>query len=116
LTHAGSPASSPAEEVAMATQQEKMGHKTGTERLQMEGGVGSPVSNDAYNIIACLHEKLQGLEAMRKFCLDADEHIWKNVCQLDLQAVDVLVTELERIVKAGKLRAAVTQQGKQPTA
>lgn len=99
----------------MATQQEKIGHKTGAERLRMEGGVGSPVSNDAYNVIACLHEKLQGLEAMRKFCMDADEHVWKKLAPLDLQAVDTLLTELERLVKEGKLRAAVTQ-GKQPSA
>jgi hypothetical protein len=116
LTDAASPASSLVKEEKMATQQEKIGHKAGAERLRMEGGVGSPVSNDAYNVIACLHEKLQGLEAMRKFCMDADEHIWKQMCQLDLQAVDVLLTELERLVRDGKMRAAVTQQGKQPTA
>jgi len=100
----------------MATEQEKIGHKAGSERLQREGGIGSPVSNDAYNVIACLHEKLQGLEAMRKFSMDADEQVWKQVGQLDLQAVDTLLNELERLVKAGKLRAAITQQGKQPTA
>jgi hypothetical protein len=98
----------------MATQ-EKIGHKEGTERLQMEGGVGSPISNEAYNVIACLHEKLQGLEAMRKFSKDAGEQIWKQVAQLDLQAVDVLLGELERLCTGGKLRGAMTQ-GQKPAA
>jgi hypothetical protein len=86
------------------------------QRGMMEGDVGSPINNDAYNVIACLHEKLQGLEAMRKFSKDAGDQIWKEVAQLDLQAVDVLLGELERLCTGGKLRAGVTQQGKQPTA
>jgi hypothetical protein len=97
----------------MATEQKDV---AGAERVRMEGGVGSPVTNDAYNVIACLHEKLQGLEAMRKFSKDADEHVWKKIGQLDLQAVDVLLGELERLVKDGKLRGAVSAQGQRPTA
>ena len=95
--------------------QEKIGHKEGSERLQMEGGIGSPISNEAYNVIACLHEKLQGLEAMRKFSKDAGEEIWKQLGQLDLQAVDMLLGELERLCNGGKLRAGVTQ-GQRPSA
>jgi hypothetical protein len=98
----------------MATEQKS--DMQGSERVRMEGGVGSPVSNDAYNVIACLHEKLQGLEAMRKFSKDADEHVWKRMGQLDLQAVDLLLTELERMVKDGKLRGAITSPAERPTA
>ncbi|MCU1279468.1 MAG: hypothetical protein JWM53_3014, partial [bacterium] len=35
----------------MATQQKSEQGKQ--ERGMMEGGIGSPVSNDAYNVIAC---------------------------------------------------------------
>ena len=98
----------------MATQQKNEGTQGG-ERGMMEGGLGSPVSNDAYNVIACLHEKLQGLEAMRKFSKDAGEQIWKQVGELDLQAVDMLLGELERLCNGGKLRAGVTQ-GQRPSA
>ena len=100
----------------MATQQKNEGTQGG-ERGMMEGGLGSPVSNDAYNVIACLHEKLQGLEAMRKFSKDADDQTWKKITQFDVQAVDVLLDELERMVKDGKLRTGgVSQQGQRPTA
>jgi hypothetical protein len=97
----------------MATEQ-KSGQEQ-TERGMMEGGVGSPVSNDAYNVLACLHEKLEGLEAMRKFSKDADDHIWKKITQLDVQAVDVLIDQLEEMVKNGKLRSA-SSKGQRPTA
>jgi hypothetical protein len=66
--------------------------------------LGSPISNEAYNVIASLHKKLQGLEAMEKFAKDGDAQIWKQLTQLDTQAVAHLVDELERIVKEGKLR------------
>jgi hypothetical protein len=100
----------------MATQQKNVGTQGG-ERGMMEGGLGSPVSNDAYNVIACLHEKLQGLEAMRKFSKDADDQTWKQITQLDVQAVDVLLDQLERMVKDGKLRnGGVSAQGQRPTA
>lgn len=72
------------------------------------GEVGSPVSNDAYNVIAALHEKLQGLEAERKFALDGDTQVWKKVSDLDRQAVDCLIDQLEKMVRDGKLRAGVS--------
>ncbi len=100
----------------MATEQREKDIQ-GKERVRIEGGVGSPVCNDAYNVIACLHEKLQGLEAMRKFAKDSDDpEVWKTLGTLDLEAVDVLLGELERLVKAGKLREAVSALGQRPTA
>jgi hypothetical protein len=98
----------------MATEQKTENEKG--ERGMMEGGLGSPVSNDAYNIIACLHEKLQGLEAMRKFSKDANDQTWKRITQLDVQAVDVLIDQLEQLVKDGKFRGGPSAQGQRPTA
>jgi hypothetical protein len=99
----------------MATQQKE----GGTEEQKMGGGgdIGSPVSNDAYNIIAALHEKLQGLEAMRKFSKDGDLQVWKQISDLDRQAVSFLADQLEQMVKDGKFRGVSgQQQGQRPTA
>jgi hypothetical protein len=99
----------------MATEQKEGAQK---QRGMMEGDVGSPINNDAYNVIACLHEKLQGLEAMRKFSKDADQENWKKISQLDMQAVDILLDQLEQMVRDGRLRGASSQgqQGQRPTA
>lgn len=67
-------------------------------------GIGSPISNEAYNVITALQAKLEGLEAYRKYARDGSEQIWKQLCQSELQSVEKLCTELERIVKDGKLR------------
>lgn len=100
----------------MATQQSSDDQNQKKVGGGMEGGVGSPVSNDAYNIIAALHEKLQGMEAMRKFSKDADLDIWKQLTQLDMQAIEKLVDKLEDLCKSGKLRSAIQQGGQRPTA
>jgi hypothetical protein len=98
----------------MATEQ-KTGDQGTQQEAQMRGEIGSPVSNDAYNIVAALHEKLQGLEAMRKFAKDGDLQIWKQLTQLDVQAVDKLVDQLEQLFRDGKFRG-VKQQAQRPTA
>ncbi|MDB4969094.1 MAG: hypothetical protein JWN44_4783 [Myxococcales bacterium] len=99
----------------MATQQQNEG---GKEQKVSGGDLGSPVSNDAYNIIAALHEKLEGLEAMRKYGKDGDVQIWKQISDLDRQAVQLLADQLEQLVKDGKFRAAIAGQreGQKPTA
>lgn len=66
--------------------------------------VGSPITNEAYNVVAALHEKLEGLEAYRKYAKDPNGQIWQNLSQLELKAVATLVDELERLVKEGKFR------------
>ncbi len=100
----------------MATEQQREKDVQGQERIRLEGGVGSPVCNEAYNVIACLHEKLQGLEAMRKFAKDADDaQMWKTIAEHDLEAVDLLLGELERMSQNGKLREAVSALGKRPS-
>lgn len=98
----------------MATEQKTEDQGT-QQQAQARGEIGSPVSNDAYNIIAALHEKLQGLEAMRKFARDGDLPIWKQLTQLDVQAVDRLVDQLEQMVRDGKFRG-VKQQAQRPKA
>jgi hypothetical protein len=78
---------------------------------QQQGqGVGSPITNEAYNIITALQAKLEGLEAYRKYAKDAGGEIWKSLTQVEMQGVEKLVSELERLVKDGKLR--MQQPGK----
>lgn len=71
---------------------------------QRQGGVGSPITNEAYNVISALHAKLEGLEAYRKYAKDGDAQVWKNLTQVELQGVQQLVDELEKMVKEGKFR------------
>lgn len=72
---------------------------------QMQGqGVGSPISNEVYNVISALQNKLEGLEAFRKYSGSGNPQIWQYLTQLDTQAVQYLSQELERLVQAGQLR------------
>lgn len=68
------------------------------------GGIGSPVSNEAYDVINALANKLEGLEAFRKYAKDAREELWREVSQHDYEAVALLIDELEQLVRDGKLR------------
>ena len=89
----------------MRTGIEKQHGKTKGQRGVVESeSVGSPISNEAYNVIAALHEKLEGMEAYRKYAKDGNASVWKELTQCDVEAVSTLVGELERIVKSGKLR------------
>lgn len=67
-------------------------------------GIGSPISNEAYNVLSALHSKLEGLEAYRKYSQDGDSQIWRQLTQQDVQAVQTLVGELERLVRENKFR------------
>ena len=71
---------------------------------QQRQGVGSPISNEAYNVLSALHSKLEGLEAYRKYSKDGDQQLWQQLSQQDNQAVQTLVSELERLVRDGKFR------------
>lgn len=67
--------------------------------------IGSPISNEAYNVITALQSKLEGLEAYRKYNQSGgDASLWQQLTQLDIQAVERLVQELENIVRSDKLR------------
>ena len=75
-----------------------------TTATQERQGVGSPISNEAYNILSALHSKLEGLEAYRKYAQDGDPKLWQQLSQQDNQAVETLVGELERLVRDGRFR------------
>ena len=81
------------------------GHSAGT----ASQGVGSPISNEAYNVLSALQSKLEGLEAYRKYAQDGGQ-IWPQLSQQDNQAVQTLVQELERLVRDGKLRPGTPGQ------
>lgn len=88
----------------MRTGAEKQTGKKGQRGTVETGSIGSPISNEAYNVIAALHEKLEGLEAYRKYAKDGNPRVWKELSNADVECTAKLVEELERIVKAGKLR------------
>ena len=77
---------------------------------QQSQGVGSPISNEAYNVLSALHSKLEGLEAYRKYQQDGGQ-IWQQLSQQDTQAVQTLVGELERLVQEGRFRMGQPGQG-----
>jgi hypothetical protein len=68
-------------------------------------GIGSPISNEAYNVISALQAKLEGLEAYRKYAQSGgDQQLWQQLTSLDTQAVDMLVGQLEQLAQKGQLR------------
>lgn len=73
--------------------------------------VGSPLSNEAYNIITALQAKLEGLEAYRKFAQDGNEEVWQRLMPLEIEAVSLLVDELEQLVEDDKLRVQSRSTG-----
>ncbi len=80
--------------------------------MGMGQNVGSPISNEAYNVITALQAKLEGLEAYRKYQKDGNQQIWQQLAQADIQCVTQLIDELEKLVQGGKLRSQV-QGGQQ---
>jgi hypothetical protein len=70
----------------------------------IQQGVGSPISNEAYNVLSALHAKLEGQEAYRKYQQSGGGQLWPQLAQLDNQATHLLVQELERLVRDGKFR------------
>jgi hypothetical protein len=79
-----------------------MSMQTGTTTGQ---AIGSPISNEAYNVIAALQAKLEGLEAYRKYAQsDANQQLWQQLTSLDTQAVNLLVDQLEKLAQNRQLR------------
>lgn len=66
---------------------------------------GSPVSNEAYDVIAALHSKLQGLDAYRKYADDADAGLWEELTEIERVGICKLVDKLERLLKSSKFWA-----------
>ncbi len=68
-------------------------------------GIGSPVSNEVYDVICVLHNKLEALEAYRRYAQDGgNPQLWQYLSQADTQATQYLMQELERIVQTGQHR------------
>jgi len=67
-------------------------------------GVGSPISNDAYNVITALQAKLEGMEAYRKYQQNGNHQLWQQLTAMDERAVQLLTQDLERLVQQGQLR------------
>ena len=89
-------------------------NETGSQGTQRQGGqagggeagqgIGSPISNEAFNVISALHKKLEGLEAFRKYNKDGNDRVWSELSRHDNEAVRLLVDELERLVREGRFR------------
>lgn len=75
------------------------------------GNVGSPISNEAYNVISALQSKLEGLEAYRKYAKDSSSALWRELSNDESQCVAKLVDELERLVHDGKFRVGTPGRG-----
>lgn len=67
-------------------------------------GVGSPITNEAYDVISALSAKLEGLEAYRKYALNANTGMWQRLTEIDIPAIEVLVDKLETLVQENKFR------------
>lgn len=66
--------------------------------------LGSPISNEAYDVVAALHEMLEGLDAYRKYAKDGDAEVWHRLTEAELPAIHILVDQLERLVREGRFR------------
>jgi hypothetical protein len=66
--------------------------------------LGSPISNEAYDVVAALHEKLAALEAYRKYANDGDQDMWQRLTEAELPSIALLVDQLERLVREGHFR------------
>ncbi|MDB4942049.1 MAG: hypothetical protein JWP97_1583 [Labilithrix sp.] len=98
------------------TQNQNSESNQGQQQGQQGGGarvVGSPITNDAYNVISAIKEKLEGLDAYAKYAKDGDAQLWQQLTQSETQSVEVLVGRLEQMVKDGKLRIQSGGQGGQ---
>src|ERR1700682_657725 len=73
------------------TEGQNIGQAQGSQNVQSQGSqgmsVGSPIANEAYNVIAALHAKLEGLEAYRKYAEDGPAQLWQSLTQSEVQGV-----------------------------
>jgi hypothetical protein len=67
-------------------------------------GVGSPITNEAYDVISALAAKLEGLEAYRKYAGNANAGLWQRLTDIEIPAIEVLVDKLEELVQENKFR------------
>lgn len=79
--------------------------------MRDDQGMGSPISNEAYNVISALHSKLEELDAYRTYQHDGGG-FWEELSFQDNRAVELLVGELERLVGEGRLRSGEEAAGR----
>ena len=82
----------------------RTGQMTEPNTWQNVQGVGSPITNEAYNIVKALGSKLEGLEAYRKYAKDGDAETWQRLTQVEMASVQTLCEKLEELVRDGKFR------------
>ncbi len=66
-----------------------------------------PVSNEVYNMLSMLTNKLQALEAYDRYSKDMDgegRDLVKRIAQDDRQHVEQLITQLETHIRANGMR------------
>jgi hypothetical protein len=66
-----------------------------------------PVSNEVYNMLSMLTNKLQALEAYDRYSKDMDgegRDMVKRIAQDDRQHVEQLITQLETHIRANGMR------------
>lgn len=80
------------------------GNKGQAPSSQGEPSFGSPISNEAYDVITALQAKLEGLEAYRKYARSTNAALWIEMTRSDVSSVERLVTALEQLVRDDKLR------------
>lgn len=88
----------------MATQSTTSTNPQSQELQGTARGIGSPVTNEAYNVVTALQAKLEGLEAYRKYANDGNGEIWQRLTQTEVETVRVLCDELERLVREGRFQ------------
>jgi hypothetical protein len=67
-------------------------------------GVGSPITNEAHDVVSALAAKLEGLEAYRKYAKDGNAGLWQRLTDIEIPAIEVLVDKLEELVQENKFR------------
>jgi hypothetical protein len=72
--------------------------------------IGSPISNQAYNVISALHAKLEGLEVYQRYQQDGQRQLWHQLSQQDQEAVALLAQELERLIQEGQFHVETPGQ------
>lgn len=82
-----------------------MGQTQQSQGMGQSQNIGSPISNEAYNVLTTLQSKLKGLETYRQFAqTGGNPQVWQYLNQIDTQAVQFLTQELERLVQGGQFR------------
>jgi hypothetical protein len=99
--------------MASTTSDVTTGQKSNATTGQNQGqAIGSPISNEAYDVITALQAKLEGLEAYRKYAKNGNAELWQSLTTTDIEGVGRLLDQLEQVVQGGRLRMTGTVQSR----